>query len=395
TGVNLVNHSLLYRNNSSANGNHYLQVELEGVKANRDGFGAKVRVVAGGRSFIQEVDGGGASHASQHMSILHFGLGNYTMADTVEVIWPGGNRQYLTNVPADQRISIVEDVTGLCGRKVKNPHAVMVTAHSARLAWEPEHYAIAYRIRGRKVGATSWKYFTLHGGNKHYFDISNLQEGTAYEWQVRAFCDTSGTNHTGWSVKDTFVTGCNYPAMLFTSNITHQSAVLNWSPVYGNKGYIVKGREAGSQQWQRYWVEPNRNFLHIDGLQPGKSYEWAVKTRCDMDGAFSSPYSPVANFTTPANTNKLAANPPKTGICRVPLVFPNPASNELFVSLPPGIDDGRVSIFNSSGSLIYQKILPPSEGGLWLDVSNWHEGMYILRLTHGKQTGFNKFIIAR
>ncbi|MBL4586926.1 MAG: CRTAC1 family protein, partial [Flavobacteriales bacterium] len=75
-------HSLLYKNNLPSG--NWLKVSLIGVAANRDGFGARVSVKFNGRTLIREVDGGSGFN-SHHSSIVHFGLANVTMLDTVTV----------------------------------------------------------------------------------------------------------------------------------------------------------------------------------------------------------------------------------------------------------------------------------------------------------------------
>ena len=61
--------------NESAAGNHWLQVRLRGVKTNRDGVGARVKVVAGDLVQIDEVHSG-RGYQSHCGSRLHFGLGS-------------------------------------------------------------------------------------------------------------------------------------------------------------------------------------------------------------------------------------------------------------------------------------------------------------------------------
>lgn len=97
---------LLYRNDQT-NGRHWLKVAVQGTTNSRDAFGTRVEVYAGGRKWIREIDGG-SSHASQNSSIAHFGLANYTTIDSVAVIWPGGNRFTLPNVPVDHLIHFLE-----------------------------------------------------------------------------------------------------------------------------------------------------------------------------------------------------------------------------------------------------------------------------------------------
>jgi len=104
--VNLGGPGQLLHNASPATG-HWLMIRLIGVKSNRDGIGAKVEVVAGGlKQRSERVAGSG--YLSQDDWRLSFGLGSSTRADRVTVLWPSGVRQALTNVAADQIVSITE-----------------------------------------------------------------------------------------------------------------------------------------------------------------------------------------------------------------------------------------------------------------------------------------------
>jgi hypothetical protein len=87
--------------------NHYLQVRLQGVKSNRDGVGAKVKVVAGDLVLVDEVHSG-RSYQSHFGSRLHFGLGNRGRVDRIEVRWLGGGSQVVEDVAADQLVTIAE-----------------------------------------------------------------------------------------------------------------------------------------------------------------------------------------------------------------------------------------------------------------------------------------------
>lgn len=69
-----------------------LEVRLEGTASNRDGLGAVVTLVAGGRRQTRVHDGS-TGYLSHGIAPLHFGLGTATAADAVEVVWPSGRRQ--------------------------------------------------------------------------------------------------------------------------------------------------------------------------------------------------------------------------------------------------------------------------------------------------------------
>jgi hypothetical protein len=73
----------------------WLGVALAGTRSNRDGLGAKVRVVAGGRMSTQWQDGKSGYLSQSHVP-LYFGLGDAARVDRVEIDWPSGRRQVVT-----------------------------------------------------------------------------------------------------------------------------------------------------------------------------------------------------------------------------------------------------------------------------------------------------------
>jgi hypothetical protein len=96
----------LYRNDGG-NRNNWIAVRTRGVKSNRDGIGAVVRVTsAGGRQW--QIVRSGSSYASQSDLTLTFGLGADAAASAVEVEWPSGSRDRIANVRARQIITIEE-----------------------------------------------------------------------------------------------------------------------------------------------------------------------------------------------------------------------------------------------------------------------------------------------
>ncbi len=106
----------LLRNVSSAT-NHWLQVQLRGTKSNRDGIGAQVRVRAGDFTSMDEVHSG-RSYQSDFGKRLHFGLGQRSKIDEIQVNWIGGGVDIIRNVSVDRRVLIVEGsgvVTGTEG----------------------------------------------------------------------------------------------------------------------------------------------------------------------------------------------------------------------------------------------------------------------------------------
>ena len=94
--------------NDSPRVNHWLQVQLRGTKTNRDGVGARVKVVADDLVLIDEVHSG-RSYQSDYGRRLHFGLSRHRRVDRIEVRWVGGATDVLADVAADQLVTITEN----------------------------------------------------------------------------------------------------------------------------------------------------------------------------------------------------------------------------------------------------------------------------------------------
>jgi enediyne biosynthesis protein E4 len=93
--------------NDGGNANHWLTVQLIGTKSNRDGIGASLKLTATG--FVQvEQAKGGMSYMSASDPRIHFGLGKRMKIESLEITWPSGQVDRLTNVPVDQIIAFKE-----------------------------------------------------------------------------------------------------------------------------------------------------------------------------------------------------------------------------------------------------------------------------------------------
>jgi hypothetical protein len=78
-----------------------------GTKSNRDGIGAVVRVSAGADKQWLTMKAG-SSYLSQSELVLTFGMGSKTKADNVEIDWPSGQIDKLTNIATGQTVTIQE-----------------------------------------------------------------------------------------------------------------------------------------------------------------------------------------------------------------------------------------------------------------------------------------------
>jgi hypothetical protein len=104
--ANLGQKPLLLRNTAAGSG-HWLLIRAKGRKSNRFGLGAEVRIDTPAGTQVREINNV-ASYVSANDIRLHVGLGSATEARRIEVRWPGGTTQVLTNVAAD-RVLVIEE----------------------------------------------------------------------------------------------------------------------------------------------------------------------------------------------------------------------------------------------------------------------------------------------
>jgi enediyne biosynthesis protein E4 len=93
--------------NESPGNNHWLEIKLQGKKSNRDGIGARIKVVTkSGTQYDQKSTAAG--YASSSAGPVHFGLGTSVSADIVEIRWPSGAVQQLRDVASGQVLTVEE-----------------------------------------------------------------------------------------------------------------------------------------------------------------------------------------------------------------------------------------------------------------------------------------------
>jgi hypothetical protein len=103
------------------NHNHWIGFELAGTKSNRLALNARLKAVAGDLVQVDEVRSGG-SYLSQNDLRIHFGLGSHDRLDHVDILWPSGKTETVSNLAAD-RIYAVKEGEGVVPRERIRPAA--------------------------------------------------------------------------------------------------------------------------------------------------------------------------------------------------------------------------------------------------------------------------------
>jgi len=104
--------------NRTERSGHWLEISLVGTKSNRDGIGARIKVVSKtvGAQYNHMTTSTG--YASSSDGPVHFGLGPDTRAELIEIHWPSGSIQELRDIAVDRVLQVSEsDHRGSPSRK--------------------------------------------------------------------------------------------------------------------------------------------------------------------------------------------------------------------------------------------------------------------------------------
>jgi hypothetical protein len=93
--------------NETPTHNHWITLRLVGVKSNRDGIGAQIKISSStGEQYATVTTA--SSYQSSSDKRAHFGLGTATSVTKAEIRWPSGVTQILTDLKADQILTVTE-----------------------------------------------------------------------------------------------------------------------------------------------------------------------------------------------------------------------------------------------------------------------------------------------
>ncbi|HEX6504686.1 MAG TPA: CRTAC1 family protein, partial [Terriglobales bacterium] len=106
--------------NQNRTPNHWLRLKLVGTRSNRDAFGARVELKAGGAVQVQEARAN-SSFESASDPRLHFGLASADHFESISVRWPSGKVEAVPGQSADQELTL-EEGKGIVHRQGSSPH---------------------------------------------------------------------------------------------------------------------------------------------------------------------------------------------------------------------------------------------------------------------------------
>lgn len=252
-----------------------------------------------------------------------------------------------------------------------------ITSSGATLSWGAVTGATTYTVQYKTAASTTW--ITANSTTSTSFVLSGLTASTTYNWQVKANC-------SGYSSSASFTTassGCTLPNGLTTTNITRNSATLNWNASSGATNYTIRYKKLTTSRWSQI-SSVTGTSVNITGLTASTTYEWRVKSNC-------SNYTASVLFTTPA------AMPESNGMNLDPIsIYPNPASTELIIRFADNSNSElpeRISVADLLGKNVMEITAVDQE--IKVDLTGIPDGIYILQIRTLNGQVINKRFLKR
>jgi hypothetical protein len=173
-----------------------------------------------------------------------------------------------------------------------NLRATQVSSTFATQNWDAVTGALNYTIRRRVSGTTAWTF--QHTLAEKSITTYALTPATAYEFQVRTASEIGDSQYSAsafFTTQSAIVPAV--PGTLTVTDITANSAFINWADVLYANSYILQYRQAGASAWAS--VSLLYSGYTFSGLFASTGYEWQVKS---IGEAAESAYSAIQRFTT-------------------------------------------------------------------------------------------------
>ncbi|MBC8172401.1 MAG: T9SS type A sorting domain-containing protein [Chitinophagales bacterium] len=177
---------------------------------------------------------------------------------------------------------------------------------------------------------------------------------------------------------------CIAPEPEGASAITPTSAKLKWNPVVNADEYQIFYRQVGTTDWNKKKIMSTQKT--VNGLVCDTEYEWKIRSIC---GDEISGFSALQTFMT---ASCRLADPNEITELEIVNVYPNPASDILFVELENFDEDISMEIFDIVGNKIENFNSGIEDEMISIDISQLPAGVYVLNISATQSNTSIQFI---
>ena len=259
-----------------------------------------------------------------------------------------------------------------------------ITQESAELSWTENGTAVAYDIE-LLMGATSPTGTPNIPGISNPFNLPGLDAGTDYTYYVRASC--SSTDKSDWVGPFAFTTlegtVCETPTNLEASAIGDLEATLSWTETGSASSWEIElVQNGGTPTNTPTHTANNTPSLVVDGLSPGRTYSFFVRSFCDPDYSdWAGPFTFSSTATIEEQNNVQFQ------------VYPNPNEGKFFIEISNSDFDGQIDMYSLQGKLVHSEKVKANKSMYQIDLKRNVSGVYLLTFVSASGISTQKITI--
>ena len=318
TDMNPSNKNMLFMNNGT--GNNWVNVKLTGLNeeyvptpgtaSNRAAIGARIKLTAtiDGNTFTQmrEVSGQTA-YATQSGLFAHFGLGDATTIDKIQIEWPSG----IVQVYENEEINKLLEYTEIAPPVTPSPLIATAISHNTiDLSWTAAVPVDGSFILERSVNdQTNFVQIAEVDENETTYEDNGLSSATTYYYRIKAKNPSGESTYSPVANATTADIPVLAPSNLVANAVSPLEIQLTWVDESDNEtGFVIERNTAGQPTFLIN-IGPNiTSYNDNDNIEENTLYTYTIKAVLDGE---SSANSNQANVTTPhfiLPPNNLAAS---------------------------------------------------------------------------------------
>ncbi len=257
-----------------------------------------------------------------------------------------------------------------------NPNQVLLT-------WDEVSGAIKYQVRYRRALTSSWTNVIATSPSKI---ITGLVQNKVYDYRVRTQCpDGSWSNMT--AIEKFRTVPCTAPINITTTQLNNNKVRVEWDDYNHADKYQLFYRIAGTSgdYLKRVTYNPGQTALTLNGLTPGGTYEFKIRSFCEVS---YGPFTEDDTFTNSAN-REINVD------FEINSIFPNPAKDQIqFTITVAQKNEISISILDILGQevSIQNKSLDKGIFQEEININHLSNGTYFLRISDQENISIQKFI---
>jgi len=167
-----------------------------------------------------------------------------------------------------------------------------ISSNSATISWTAVANSVSYDVDYKPFTSSVW-INAATATTSTSVNLSGLSSWLSYDWRIRTNCGSSSSPYR----QSQFQTLCGAPSGLTATNVTTNSASLNWLPLANWVSYNVEYKQSTSSTWIVAATSQTMTSYTLTGLTAGATYNWRVLVNCTVSehGTYAE-----SSFTTGA-----------------------------------------------------------------------------------------------